>query len=100
MEYPAEKEILQDVAFWDSMRKEIFEYVQNCPVCQLEKENRKTGLREEISRPEKVWKQVSIDHIIKLSKSRGKDSILIIQDQMSRMIHLKAVCKKKKTKKV
>lgn len=101
--HPGYKEMLRqiaEVAFWDVMRKDILKCVSECPECQLERESRKTGLREEVSRPEEVWQQVSIDHITKLPRTGGKDSILVIQDQFSGMIHLKAVTEKESAAKV
>lgn len=68
--------------------------MQQCPICQKEGEIRKTGLGDLMKRSDKVWKQVYIDHITKLSKVKGKDSILVIQDQFSGMIHLKTVSEK------
>lgn len=97
------KEIIWKVAeivFWDSMRKDTARYVQECPVCQKEREYRKTGLGGEVRRPENVWKQVSIDYITKLPRIKGKDSIFVIQDQLSGMIHLKAVSEKESAKQV
>ena len=37
-------------------------------------------MKHEIERNLEVWKEVSIDHITKLFKSKRKDSILIIKD--------------------
>lgn len=103
MRYSEEKEILRkiaDIAFWDTMKREIFEYVKKYLICQLKGKTRKIGLREIIDRPQEVWKQISMNHITKLPKSKEKDSILIIQDQLSEMIHPKAVFEKQKAKKV
>lgn len=95
--HPGTRETLRqvaEIAFWNSIRKDVIKYVQECPTYQKEEESRKTDLRGLVGRPEKVWKQVSIDHITKLPKVGSKDSILVIQDQFSEMICLKAVSEK------
>ena len=53
-----------------------------------------------IKRSLEVWKEVSIDHIIKLFKNNEKDSILIIKDQNNKIIYLKVVREKEKVSKV
>ena len=50
----------------------------------------------EIRRSPEVWKKANIDYMTKLLRSNGKDSILVIKDQNSKMIYLKAVKKKEK----
>lgn len=79
------------LAYWNSMRKDISEYVKNCPICQKKSDIRKTGIDEKVKRSEEVWKWISLDHIMKLFHSNEKDSILIIQNQFSEMIYLKVV---------
>lgn len=49
--HPGFKETLRrmtEMAFWDTMRKDVFRYMQECREYQLEKENRKKGLNKEI----------------------------------------------------
>lgn len=82
------------------MRKDVARYVKECPVCQKEGETRRTGLGGLVGRPEEVWKWTSVDHVTKLPRTKGKDSILVIQDQFSGMIHLKAVSEKETAKQV
>lgn len=97
IEHPEYKETLRqvtEVAFWDQMRKEILQYIMNCPECQLKREHRKTETGGKVSRPEEVWEKMSIDHITKLPRTKEKDSILVMQDQFSGMIYLKAVTEK------
>ena len=101
--HPGVKETLRRIKqkyYWDKMIGDIKQYVQECMKCQQEREYHKKGIEHEIGRSEKIWKEVSIDHITKLPKTRGKDSILVIKDQGSGMIHLKAVTEKKNAKEV
>ena len=41
-----------------------------------------------------------MNHIMKLSRQKKKDSILVIKDQTSEVIYLKTITEKKKTKEV
>lgn len=95
--HPSYKETLRkiaEVAFWNQMRKEIGQYIQKCSECQLKQDSQKTGFQGEVARLEQIWKMMSIDHITKLSKVKGKNSIRMIQDQFSGMIYLKAISEK------
>lgn len=82
------------------MRRGIEEYVKQCPICQKEGETRKKRIIKEVRRLEETWTNVSIDHMTKLPKSRGKDSILIIQDDASGMIYLMPVSEKETAEQV
>ena len=82
------------------MKKEIDKYVRECQICQQERTFKKTGMEHEIERSLEVWKEVSIDYMTKLFRSNEKDSILMIKNQNSKMIHLKAVKKREKTSEV
>lgn len=56
-EYPGFKKTLRKVAemaFWNSIRKETIQYVQNCQIYQKERESRKTGFREKMKRSEGI----------------------------------------------
>lgn len=91
---------IAEIVFWDTMRKKILQFINEYSECQLEQEFRKTGLEGEVSRPDEVWQQVSIDYITKLSRTNGKDSILVIQDQFSGILYLKTVSEKKSAAKI
>ena len=57
-------------------------------------------MKHEIKRSPKVWKEVSINYMIKLLKNNEKDLILIIKNQNSKMIHFKTIKKKKKVSEI
>lgn len=82
------------------MKKDTIKYIQNCSICQLKKKTQKTGFEEMIKRLEEIWKQIFMNHVIKLLKVKEKDSILIIQDQFSSIIHLRTISKKENSKKI
>lgn len=91
---------MAEVTFWNQMRRNVLQMIKEYPEYQMERESRKTGLKEEVSRPEEVWQQMSIDHITKLSRIGKRDSILMIQDQFSEMIYLKTVSEKESAMKI
>ena len=62
------------------MIKDTIQHVQECLPCQKKKINRRLDIEQEINKLEKVQKEISIDYIIKLSKSRKKNSILVIKN--------------------
>lgn len=102
-EHSGFKEILYkiaEMAFWNIMKKETIQYVQNCLKCQKKEEYWKTRLDGKVRRSERTWKQISIDYITKLSWIKKKDLIFVIQDQLSDMIYLKAVREKEIAKKM
>ena len=51
---------------------------------------KKVGELHPLKTPEGLWKEISIDIIGPLSKSNGKDAIVVIVDQFTKMICLKA----------
>ena len=68
--------------------------------CQQEKDYYKKEIEYEIRRLKKIWKEVSIDYITKLLKTREKNNILVIKNQESEMIHLKTITERKNVKKI
>ena len=74
----------------------MFESVENCPICQMEKIDHalSKGKLQSTHIPESKWSEISIDFITDLPmSSRNRDSILVIVDKATRMVHL-APCSK------
>ena len=73
------------------MLGDVRQYVQNCPVCQMEKSDHQLakGKLTSIQIPEEKWKEISIDSVTDLPMTSGnKDIVLTIMDKATRMIHL------------
>ena len=73
------------------MLGDIRQFVENCPVCQMEKSDHQLAKGKLISTqiPEEKWKEISIDFITDLPMSAGnKDTVLTIVDKATRMVHL------------
>ena len=78
------------------MSGHVREFVENCPVCQMEKSDHtlSKGKLQSTHIPETKWSEISIDFITDLPmSSRNRDSVLVIVDKATRMAHL-APCSK------
>ena len=82
--------------FWKGMLGHIQQYVENCPVCQMEKSDHTLAKGKLMSTqiPETKWSGISINFVTDLPLSANKhDTILVTVDKATRMVHL-APCKK------
>ena len=78
------------------MTGDICSFVENCPVCQMEKSDHTVskGKLQSTQIPETKWSEISIDFVTDLPKSSSnRDSILVVVDKATRMVHL-APCSK------
>ena len=81
------------------MLGDIRQFVENCPVCQIEKSDHTLAKGRLMSTqiPKSKWSETSIDFITDLPPSAiGRDSILVTVDKATRMVHL-APCRKSVT---
>ena len=77
--------------YWKGMLGDVRQFVENCPVCQMEKSDHQLAKRKLMSTqiPEEKWKEISIDFITDLPMSVGnKDTVLTIVDKATHMVHL------------
>ena len=77
--------------FWKGMTGDVRQFVENCPVCQMEKSDHQSakGKLTSTQIPEEKWKEISIDFVTDLPVTQGrKDTILTIVDKATRMVHL------------
>ena len=82
--------------FWKGMMRDISNFVENCPVCQMEKSDHtlSKGKLQSTQIPETKWSEISIHFVTDLPKSsRNRDSILVVVDKATKMVHL-APCSK------
>ena len=100
--HPGIQRTLQKVKkhfFWKGMTGNVREYVESCPVCQVEKTDHTLGRGnlQSTSIPEKKWSEVSVDFVTDLPVTKSKkDSILTVVDKATRMVHL-IPCRKSTT---
>ena len=74
------------------MKENVKKYVQDCFKYQQNKvqHQRKAGELHPLEIPQGPWQKISIDIIGPLPKSNKMDAIVVIVDQFTKMIHLKA----------
>jgi len=79
--------------WWPEVTRDVGRYVKECDMCQR-MENRmeapagKLKLSKVLERP---WIYLTIDFIIKLPLVAGKDTILVVCNRLSKMIHFVAM---------
>ena len=74
--------------FWKGMSGHVREFVENCPICQVENSDHtlSKGKLQSTHIPESKWSEISIDFITDLSvSSRNRDSVLVIVDKATTM---------------
>jgi hypothetical protein len=72
------------------MKRAIAKYVALCDNCQrvTTERQRPAGLLQPLKVPEWKWEEISMDFIVGLSKTQsGYDSIWVIIDHLSKVVH-------------
>jgi len=77
--------------WWPHLQAEVTEYVKTCPICQRNRKPTHKPYGETLSLPvpRDTWTSVSMDFVTGLPTTpRGHDSIMVVVDRMSKMVHL------------
>jgi len=76
--------------------KEVKQYVEECNSCQRNKNRTEQPAGKLIpnSIPEKPWAHILANFIMKLPLAQGYDFILVIVDQLTKMVHFIPTTKK------
>jgi len=78
--------------WWLGVTRDVGKYVEGCDLCQKMK-NRTEELAGKLKLsevPKKPWSHLMVDFITKLLVVAGKDAILVVCDQLSKMTHFVA----------
>lgn len=84
---------LHDNFYWPGMRKDVQEFVTQCPVCQIIKyeTKRPSGLLQPLPVPSAIWEDLSLDFITGLPPSNGQTVVLVVVDRFSKGAHFGAL---------
>ena len=88
-------QLVHDSYFLPSMRKKVEHFVERCRICQVSKgKATNAGLYMPLPIPTQPWTDVSMDFMLGLPQTqRGNDSIYVVVDRFSKMVHF-IPCKK------
>jgi len=81
--------------WWPVVTRDVGKYVEGCDLCQRMKNRMEepAGKLKLSEVPQKTWTHLTVDFIMKLPVVAGKDAILVVCDQLSKMTHFVATTK-------
>ena len=92
------RELVGRKYYWPSLRKNVESYVRGCDICLVSKTvcHKPYGDLQSLPIPTHQWKDLSMDFVTSLSlsadwKGDNYDSILVIVDRLTKMMHYKPV---------
>jgi hypothetical protein len=76
--------------FWDGMKQDVHNFVDECDVCQCNKGEivKSPGTLQPLLIPLSIWQDISMDFIVGLPKSGNKSVIIVVVDRLSKYAHL------------
>ena len=74
---------------WKGIKDDVLMHVKECSVCQQNKAENShlAGLLQPLPIPDKKWESVSMDFIMGLPKSQGKDNIFVVVERLTKYAH-------------
>ncbi|KAH0716239.1 hypothetical protein KY285_007584 [Solanum tuberosum] len=81
------------IFYWKGMKKDVYNYVAACQVCQQMKDSHQlpTGLLQPLPIPSMVFEDIAMDFITCLPSSKGKSTIMTVVDWLSKYGHFIAL---------
>ena len=81
------------MVYWKSLKKDVWELVKNCTVCQQFKYDTAASpsLFQPLSILERIWTNISMDFVEGLPTTNGKSIILVVVDKLSKYAHFLAL---------
>jgi hypothetical protein len=84
---------LKALYWWAGMKKDITNYITNCPSCLQNKRNRQSpeGLLQPLPIPLRTWEHITMDFLTKLPEtSQGHTAVLVVVCRFSKRAHFLA----------
>ena len=83
-------ELLTRSYYWPKIYRDVNRYLKNYHTCQRARTSwhAPSGILQPLPVPEKAWQHVSMDFVTGLSWFKGKNAILVIVCQLTKMRHL------------
>uniref|UniRef100_A0A0A8YDI1 Integrase catalytic domain-containing protein n=1 Tax=Arundo donax TaxID=35708 RepID=A0A0A8YDI1_ARUDO len=84
---------IKKVFFWPNMKRQVEEFISECPVCQVTKAEHvaNPSLLDLLEIPYMSWTHLTMDFIEGLPKSKGNDAILVVVDRFTKYSHFIAL---------
>ncbi|PKU66055.1 hypothetical protein MA16_Dca017376 [Dendrobium catenatum] len=81
--------------YWPALKKNVGKYVRSCGVCKRAKTSgSNAGFYTPLPIPSSPWVDISLDFVVGLPLTqRKKDSIMVVVDRFSKMVHFVACTK-------
>lgn len=78
---------------WPTIRQNVGQWIRECEVCQQNKGEhvKSPGLLQPLKIPQEPWRDIAMDFITGLPKSKGNEVIWVIVDRFSRYGHFLAL---------
>jgi len=75
--------------WWPGVTREVKKYVEGYDICQRNKNCTKQPAGKLMPNliPDKAWMHILVDFITKLPLAQGYNSILVVVDQFTKMVH-------------
>ncbi len=75
--------------YWVGMKRQMEEQIRKCEICAQNKVDTQAypGLLQPLPIPVQIWEDLSMDFIEALPKSKGKDTILVVVDRLTKYSH-------------
>ncbi|CCO36000.1 Transposon Ty3-I Gag-Pol polyprotein AltName: Full=Gag3-Pol3 [Rhizoctonia solani AG-1 IB] len=80
-------ELISHHYYWPAMKFQVNCYVESCEICERNKGHVQHFALKLLSVPAGLWENVSYYFIVKFPKCRGNNSILVVVDRFSKMVH-------------
>jgi hypothetical protein len=78
---------------WKGLKEDVIKHVKECTTCQENKDEHThpTGLLQPLPIPKHMWESISMDFIIGLPKTQGKDCIFVVVEKLTKFSHFFAI---------